>query len=173
MEEVNRKETDQNTTKTMPDLEGEHEVQEDQDLIRLRVSTTSLSRPALLGIGVAIKRMTNGATDSWALKDRSYGNKNIDAASAVRFVLCKALERGWCNIRIQIQNKDLLRQIMHGKSSDCRLTTILEDILSLKSLFRMCSFCLDSNDDSNANVNISSYGLGILLDEKSLFPLCY
>lgn len=157
----------------MPELDGEYHVQEDQDLITLRVATTSLTRPTLLGIGVAVKRRTNGATNFWALKDRSYGNKNIDVASAVKLVLCKALERPWSNIRIQIQNKDLLRQITNGKSSDCRLTTILEDILNLKSLFRMCSFCLDNNDDNDISANVSSYALGILLDEEALVPPCH
>ena len=63
MEKVNRKEPDQSTTKTMPDLEGEHEVQEDQDLIRLRVTTTSLLRSALLGVGAALNTMSHDTTE--------------------------------------------------------------------------------------------------------------
>ena len=141
-------------------------------MIRLRVTTTSLLRPALLGIGVAINTMSHDATKFWALKDRSYRNKNTDVASAVRLVLCKALEKGWCNVRIQLQNKKVLRQIKHGKSSDGKLATILEDIFYLMSLFRMCSFCLDSNDNSNTIANVSSYALGILIDEEGCFPLC-
>ena len=102
--------------------------------------TRSLQRPAVLGIGVAVSRMPNEAKELWALKDRSSGDKNIDDAAAVKLILCKALERQWCNIRIQVYNKDLLNRLKIGKSPDCRMTTILEDILSLKSLFECALF---------------------------------
>ena len=70
------------------------------------------------------------------------------------------------------KHKEALRQIKYGKSSDGRLATILEDIFCLMSLFRMCSFCLNSNDNSNTIANVSSYALGILIDEEGCFPLC-
>ena len=171
IEEVNRQESDQSTTETMPDLEGEHPEQEDQDLIRLNVTTTSSVRPVVLGIGVAINSRSHAATKYWALKNKSHGNKNMDVASAVRLVLCKALGRGWHNIKVHIQNKEVLRQIKHGTTSDGRLTMILDDIFCLKSLFLMCSFCLNRNDNSITKANVSSYALGIWLDEEASFPL--
>ena len=78
----------------------------------------------------------------------------------------------WSTISVQIRNKGLLKLLKLGKASDCRMTTLIEDILSLKSLFRMCSFCLD-NDDDNIDCNsVSSYAQGILLDEEFLVPPC-
>ena len=145
---------------------------ESHEGIILRVATRSLQRPAVLGIGVAVSRMPNEAKELWALKDRSSGDQNIDDAAAVQLILCKALDRHWSNVSIQIHNKDLLKRLKFGKSSDCRLTTILENILCLKSLFRVCSFSLANYDDKDVCANVSSYALGILLDEEALVPPC-
>ena len=136
------------------------------------MATRSLQRPAVLGIGVAISGRPNEAKELWALKDRSSGDQNIDDAAAIKLALCKAVERGWRNICIQIRNKALLKQLQIGKSIDCRMTTMLEDLLRLQSLFRMCSFCFVNFDVNDVCEHVSSYALGILLDEEFLIPPC-
>ena len=71
-----------------------------------------------------------------------------------------------------MHNKELLRQLKNRRTADIIMATLLEDILSLKTLFRMCSFCLVSDDNNDISANISSYALDILLDEKGIIPPC-
>ena len=106
MEDVRKHEADWSTAETMPDLEVGNEAQEDQNLKSMTVTTTTLLKPAVVGIGVEIRTWSHDTTESWALKDRSHGNKNTDAAAAIRLVLCKALQRGWRNIKVRVQNKE-------------------------------------------------------------------
>lgn len=46
----------------------------------------------------------------------------------------------------------------------------MEDIQSLKVLFQMCSFCLVIEDRNEISEQISSYALGIRMDEKWMNP---
>ena len=41
---------------------------------------------------------------------------------------------------------------------------LIKDILNLKKLFRMCSFCLVNEDINDISEQVNSYALGILLD---------
>ena len=173
LEDLEPMKNSRSTTETLTTLEEDCHAQQSQDLIILKMATRRSQKHAVLGIGVDISKMQTEAKELWALKDRSSGDQNIDDAAAVQLILCKALDRHWSNISIQIHNKDLLKRLKFGKSSDCRLTTILENILCLKSLFRVCSFSLVNYDDKDVCANISSYALGILLDEESLIPPCH
>ena len=51
-----------------------------------------------------------------------------------------------------------------------RVTTLLEDILTLKALFRMCSFCLVDGDNNHLSNRISAYALNIIQDEEFVIP---
>nr|XP_027095012.1 uncharacterized protein LOC113715059 [Coffea arabica] len=170
--ELDSKKEPQSTTETVVPVEVDSVAPESHEGVNLRVAIKTSKRNAVLGIGVSVRRVPNEAQEVWALKDRSLGDHNIDEATTIKLTLCKALDRQWSTISVQIRNKGLLKLLKLGKASDCRMTTLIEDILSLKSLFRMCSFCLD-NDDDNIDCNsVSSYAHGILLDEEFLVPPC-
>ncbi|XP_027155669.1 uncharacterized protein LOC113756069 [Coffea eugenioides] len=170
--ELDSKKEPQSTTETAVPVEVDSVAPDSHEGVNLRVAIKTSKRNAVLGIGVSVRRVPNEAQEVWALKDRSSGDHIIDEATAIKLTLCKALDRQWSTISVHIRNKGLLKLLKLGKASDCRMTTLIEDILSLKSLFRMCSFCLD-NDDDNIDCNsVSSYAQGILLDEEFLVPPC-
>ena len=86
--------------------------------------------------------------------------------------MSKAVVQNWEKIEIQSYNKQSLNLIRLRKSHDMRLVTLLEDILSLQSLFRMCSFCLVSRDLNHISNRISAYALDIVQDEEFWIPQC-
>ena len=57
-------------------------------------------------------------------------------------------------------------------ASDIRVATPVEDIVQLKGLFHMCSFCLPHSDKNHLSSRISIYALGITIDEELSFPQC-
>nr|XP_027102916.1 uncharacterized protein LOC113724190 [Coffea arabica] len=170
--ELDSKKEPQSTTEIVVPMEVDSVAPDSHKGVNLRVAIKTSKRNAVLGIRVSVRRVPNEAYEVWALKDRSSGDHIIDEATAIKLTLCKALDRQWSTISVHIRNKGLLKLLKLGKASDYRMTTLIEDILSLKSLFRMCSFCLD-NDDDNIDCNsVSSYAQGILLDKEFLVPPC-
>ena len=71
-----------------------------------------------------------------------------------------------------MKNRQLLNHIRTQKASDSRIATLVEDIVLLKGLFHMCSFCLANSDKNYLSSSISMYALGITIDEELMFPRC-
>ncbi|KAL3528847.1 hypothetical protein ACH5RR_008169 [Cinchona calisaya] len=87
--------------------------------------------------------------------------------------LIKAKKEGWQRIKIESQNKDLVKRI---NSLDCMnnsFTTILEDILILSSLFSICSFSFVNKIGNDISTKIAQYALTCDQDIvwKDNFPL--
>ena len=89
------------------------------------------------------------------MKERSSGSKNVDEAVAIKLVMCGAVEQQWRRIKIQMQNKELL--LISQTALDSKVATLMEDIQSLKVLFQMWSFCLDSENRNEISEQINSY----------------
>ena len=71
-----------------------------------------------------------------------------------------------------LQNKELLRQLKNPSSLDSCLTTLTDDIIELQKMFRMCSFELARENIMTECNSLSSYALGITVDEEWYFPQC-
>ena len=106
----------------------------------------------------------------WALQERSTGHKLIDDLAVIKLLMSKAAVQNWDKIEVQIHNKQTLNLIRLRKSQDMSSATLLEDIHSLKSLFRMCSFYLVNRDLNHINNRISAYALDIIQNEELWIP---
>lgn len=91
------------------------------------------------------------------MKERSSGSKNVNETVAIKLVMCRAVEQQWRRIKIQMQNKELLKQLISQRALDSKVATLMEDIQSLKVLFQMWSFCLDSENRNDISEQINSY----------------
>ncbi|XP_027118516.1 uncharacterized protein [Coffea arabica] len=149
-----------------------HQENEDEESIALQVISTSWQRQLSTGIGVIAETSSHTRIAKWALKERSLGTKLLDDAAAVKLVLCKTLEQHWDKIKILLQNKELLRQLKNPSSLDSCLTTLTDDIMELQKIFRMCSFELARGSIMTTCKSLSSYALGIVVDEEWYFPQC-
>ena len=84
--------------------------------------------------------------------------------------MSKAVVQNLDKIEVQVQNKQTLHLIKQRKSQEMRLATLLEDIHSLKWLFRMCSFCLVNRDINHISHRISTYALDFFEDQEFWIP---
>ncbi|XP_027156460.1 uncharacterized protein LOC113757300 [Coffea eugenioides] len=123
-----------------------------------------------LGIGITCAGNFQHQCQGWALHERSAGHQLIDGLEAVKLLLSKAAVHQFENIEVQLDNKQVFHLIQNAKTQDMRLTTLLEDILTLKALFQMCSFCLVDGDNNHLSNRISAYALNISQDEEFEIP---
>ncbi|XP_027162908.1 uncharacterized protein LOC113763339 [Coffea eugenioides] len=165
-EEIMKGRTSQSTRETSFTQEEHYKGQDKEGTICLDVATTSQHGQVSLGIGVTAIKHPNTRLAEWALKERSKGDKVTDEAVAIQLVMCKALEHQWSRITIQFQSQDLMRQIKHKNPSSSRLATLIDDILSMQKLFRMCLFSLAKEESSKRSRELSSHAYGILVDEE-------
>ena len=94
----------------------------------------------------------------------------MDEAIALKLAMCKAVNMQHRAVQFQVQNQKLLNHIRTKQVRDIRLATVVDDIVQLRLLFHMCSFCLVQNDKNQLSSKLSTYALGIIFDEELLFP---
>ncbi|XP_027156321.1 uncharacterized protein LOC113757111 [Coffea eugenioides] len=138
--------------------------------VTLRLAIQVRKVTSQLGIGIICTGNFQHQAQGWALHERSSGNHLIDELEAVKLLLSKAAVYQFENIQVQLDNKRVFHLIQNAKTLDMRVTTLLEDILTLKALFRMCSFCLVDGDNNHLSNRISAYALNIIQDEEFVTP---
>ena len=107
---------------------------------------------------------------SWAMRERSMGHFLLDYAEAVKIAMVKVRAQYWSAVKIGITDQQLLRQLRPGRSKDMRLFAQVEEINSLRSMFRQCSFYLLQDEQRLRSRHISLYATCILFDEERLVP---
>ncbi|CDP14470.1 unnamed protein product [Coffea canephora] len=165
-EEFTKGKTRLSIRETTCNKEEQHQGCNEEGTIKLEMAITSQNGQTSLGIGVTATKHPSLRLAEWALKERSKGDKVIDEAMAVHLVLCKAFEHQWSRITIQFQSQDLMRQIKYNSPSNSRLATLIEDILSMQKLFRLCLFSLANENSIKRSRDLSSHAFGILVDEE-------
>ncbi|XP_027076996.2 uncharacterized protein [Coffea arabica] len=138
--------------------------------VTLRLAIQVRKVTSQLGIGITCAGNIQQQAQGWALHDRSSGNHLIDELEAIKLLLSKAAVYQFENIEVRLDNKRVFHLIQHAKTQDMRVTTLLEDILTLKALFRMCSICLVNGDNNHLSNRISAYALNIIQDEEFVIP---
>ncbi|XP_027118787.1 uncharacterized protein [Coffea arabica] len=138
--------------------------------VTLRLAIQERKVTSQLGIGIICTGNFQHQAQGWALHERSSGNHLIDELQAVKLLLSKATVYQFENIQVQLDNKRVFHLIQNAKTLDMRVTSLLEDILTLKALFRMCSFCLVDGDNNHLTNRISAYALNIIQDEEFVIP---
>ena len=83
--------------------------------------------------------------------------------------MIKAKEQQWQKIRVSSRNKQLITMIKAGAAKDIGMSTLVEDINSLVSLFQLCFFCVANTDNMDLCMSISEYAVGILMDEERIY----
>ncbi|XP_027157270.1 uncharacterized protein LOC113774079 [Coffea eugenioides] len=145
---------------------------ENAEVIKVKIATLRRSNSKEIGIGVTAMTEGDVVVAAWAIHERSYNCPQLDEAEAIKIAMSKLAINGWRKIIIQSCNKQLLQQIHSGSASNIKLHTLVEDILSLKTLFHMCSFCVISKSVNHISIRVSDYALDILHDEEWINPLC-
>ncbi|XP_027126082.2 uncharacterized protein [Coffea arabica] len=161
------------TGKTTPITEEPFQELEEADTIVMEVATESQVGKVPLGIGVRVRRHPNTLLAEWALRERSLGNITINDAVAIKLILCKALEQGWSRIAIHFHNQDLMRQMKNRCPSNSSLATLIEDILNMQRLFRMCLFRSVRDERIERSKCLSHHAFGIIVDEEWIVPQCF
>nr|XP_027123998.1 uncharacterized protein LOC113740655 [Coffea arabica] len=160
--------TAETTANQMPRIE-----EENAEVIQVKIA--ALSKPNSKEVGIGVTTMTEGnvIVAAWAIHEKSYNCPQLDEAEAIKIVMSKLVVKGWRKVNIQSCNKHLHQQISATNASNIKLHTLVEDILSLKALFQMCSFGVISKNNNHVNTTVGEYALGIIHDEEWINPLCY
>ncbi|XP_027152078.1 uncharacterized protein LOC113752144 [Coffea eugenioides] len=145
---------------------------EAQGAMIMDLSTATRKGQNNLGIGVTVRTTTGTKIAEWKLKERSLGNQSLDDALALKLVLCKAAQYRWNRIKLNFANKELLKQLTKTQPMGSRMATLLEDIVNVKKLFCMCSFCLSREENMIDSRKLSVDALGIIVDEERNVPQC-
>ena len=124
------------------------------------------------GIGVTITRDNQSMIRGWTLQERSSGHQVLDELIAIKLLMSKAAVQKMEKIEVQIQNKVTFTLLQQRKSQEMRMLTLMEDIYSLKSLFRMCSFCLINRNLNHITHRISVQALDFVVDQEFWIPQC-
>nr|XP_027101745.1 uncharacterized protein LOC113722690 [Coffea arabica] len=170
MVELDIKETRKSTEETsvlhqqIPQLDSEHGT------VEVRIGVTSDMANHGLGIGISLRQGDQGFHRGWAIRARSSGSNLVDEAIALKLAMCKAAAELLTEVLFQVQSPQLLNFICTNRVSDIRLATVVDDIIQLRDLFHMCSFCLVRNDKTQLSSKLSIHALGIILDEELWFP---
>ncbi|XP_027170518.1 uncharacterized protein LOC113774181 [Coffea eugenioides] len=171
-EEATNKETRMSTGETSLDNHDDQQLEPEGGTVIMRVAATSYTDKPVLGIGITLAEGNQEPKIGWALRERSSGVQLVDEAVALKLAMCKATTLQQRKVQFQVLNKQLLNHIRSQKASDIRIATLVEDIVQLKGLFHMCSFCLVNSGNNHLSSRISLYALGITIDEELLFPQC-
>ncbi|XP_027150159.1 uncharacterized protein LOC113750373 [Coffea eugenioides] len=145
---------------------------EDAEVVQVKIAALRNPNSNEVGIGVTAMSKGNVVVAAWAMHERSYNCPQLDEAEAIKLAMSKLVVKGWRKVIIQSCNKQLIQQICSGRASNIKLNTLVDDILSLKALFRMCSFCAISKVDNHISIKVGDYALGIIHDEEWFNPLC-
>ncbi|XP_027098791.1 uncharacterized protein [Coffea arabica] len=171
-DEVAKKEARMSTGETSTHNNEDQHLEPDEGTVKMIVEATRQTDKPILGIGITAAERNQEPMIGWALKERSSGVQLLDDAVALKLAMCKANTLHQRNVQFQVKNRQLLNHIRTQKASDSRIATLVEDIVQLKRLFHMCSFCLASSDKNYLSSRISMYALGITIDEELVFPQC-
>nr|XP_027060751.1 uncharacterized protein LOC113687311 [Coffea arabica] len=171
-EEATNKETRMSTGETSLDNHDDQQLEPEGGTVIMRVAATSYTDKPALGIGITLAEGNQEPKIGWALRERSSGVQLVDEAVALKLAMCKATTLQQRKVQFQVLNKQLLNLIRSQKASDIRVATMVEDIVQLKGMFHMCSFCLVNSGNNHLSSRISLYALGITIDEELWFPQC-
>nr|XP_027086514.1 uncharacterized protein LOC113708252 [Coffea arabica] len=142
------------TGETTPNNEEPIQGLEEAETIVMEVATESQFGKVSLGIGVRVRRHPNTLMAEWALRERT-------------------LEQRWSRIAIHFQNQELMRQISNRSPSNSSLATLIEDILNMQGMFRMCLFSSVRDERIERSKSLSHHAFGIIVDEEWIVPQCY
>ncbi|XP_027121672.1 uncharacterized protein [Coffea arabica] len=142
--------------------------------LEVTVGATSTMNNHNMGIGIVIKQPDQRLHRGWALRARSSGSSLLDDANALKLAMCKIgsmpVRTHISEVQFQVQNPQLLSQIRTNSVGDIRLATVVDDIVHLRELFPLCSFCLIKKDKTQLSSKLSIHALGIIFDEEHWFP---
>lgn len=68
---------------------------------------------------------------TWAMREMSAGNRQLDCAEAVKLAMVKAREQHWSHIKVGALDQQLLRHLKSRRAKDTRLFYQVEDIYGL------------------------------------------
>ena len=109
--EVEKSKGRKSTEETVHMHEQHNQGNEAEGTIVMDLATATMKGLNNLGIGVTVRTSSSTKIAEWKLKERSLGNKVLDAAQAVKLLLCKAVQYQWSRIRLNLDNKEPLKQI--------------------------------------------------------------
>ena len=138
----------------------------------LRFATQKSKHTPRFGIGATITMGNQRMIRGWMLQERSSGHQVLDELIAIKLLMSKAAVQKLEKIEVQIQNKVTFTLLQQRKSQEMRMLTLMEDIYSLKALFRMCSFCLINRNLNHITHRISVQALDFVVDQEFLIPQC-
>ncbi|XP_071940383.1 uncharacterized protein [Coffea arabica] len=169
--DIDTKETRMNTDETEALRHHSQQLGSEYGTLKLRIGFTTDLTKLCLGIGISLTEGDQGLKIGWALRARSLGSNLVDEeAVALKMAMCKAVTMQYREVQFQVQNQQLLNHIRTQKVSDIRLVTVVDDIVQLRVLFYMCSFCLVKHDKNQLSSKLSMYALGMTLEEEHWFP---
>ena len=124
-----------------------------------------------LGIGI-VANQGNNVLAIWAIRERSIGDNMSDYAAAIKLTLCKAREKSWQEVKVEVSSAQLIRCLRTNKARGIRLFAQLEGIQMLKSLFTECSFSLIDHKCNMLSRRITAYATKLVQNEEYLNPQC-
>ena len=92
-----------------------------------------------------------------------------DQAGAVRLALLNAISQGWRNIKVELENRELVEYIKNTRTSNHLMATLIEDIQYICKMFQTCSFSPVSSGFVES-IKLSMHALNIFIDEAWVNP---
>ena len=164
---VTRKNTRETDIQQGP--EQEHNQIESQSSLMIKVHTHQDKRQKTVGIGITATDSMGHLQAGWALRERMSADPLQDKAVAVRLALLNAINQGWRNIKVELDNRELVECIKDARYSNQLMATLIEDIQFISNLFPKCSFSF-ANSGKVGSIKLSLHALNIFLDEEWVNP---
>ncbi|XP_027169410.1 uncharacterized protein LOC113769135 [Coffea eugenioides] len=155
---VTRKNTQETEIQQRP--EQEHILTECQSSLMIKVHTHQDIRQKIVGIGITATDAMAQLQAGWALRERMSADPLQDKAVAVRLALLNAINQGWRDIKVELDNRELVECIKETRNSNQLMATLIDDIQSISNLFHKCSFSF-VNSGYVGSIKLSLHALNI------------
>ncbi|XP_071914537.1 uncharacterized protein [Coffea arabica] len=113
--EVTRKNTQETEIQQRP--EQEHIQIESQSSLMIKVHTHQDKRQKTVGIGITATDSMGHLQAGWALRERMSADPLQDKAVAVRLALRNAIDQGWRNIKVELDDRELVECIKETRNN--------------------------------------------------------
>ncbi|KAL3525074.1 hypothetical protein ACH5RR_013446 [Cinchona calisaya] len=119
----------------------ERNIPVDPFLIKINIGLSKNNLMRRTGIGLIAKNSSVELQTVWGLNEDAKDNLELEATKAIRLALIKAIQKGWMTVQIELENKGFVDRLLMQNFKHVVAAVLLEDILALKYLFHVCSFC--------------------------------
>ncbi|XP_071933971.1 uncharacterized protein [Coffea arabica] len=145
-----------------PKEEDKRWVPPREKCIRINIDAAVQTSRGKAGWGIVTRNSEGKLISTWAIPQKCSSEPTVEEELAIQMALMKAKQKGWKEIKIRSDCKNVVGKLQENSAENVYCTTILKDIIKLKNEFDVCIFSFTRRIDNVVSHTLANFALSLI-----------